>query len=79
MKLTWTKGLNTQQKEEVKASFGASALLRERVKIIMQEKIDSCRKAAISEDAYNSPNWAFKQADAIGYERALNEVISLMI
>lgn len=77
MKTTWIKGLEGREKEEMEASFSSSAGLRLRGIEICREKIEVCRKASISSDAYNSPNWAYKQADAVGYERALQEIINL--
>jgi hypothetical protein len=32
----------------------------------------------ISKNSYDSPNWAALQADGIGYERAINEIIALL-
>lgn len=78
MKITWTKGLVEPQKSEVKALYQANAVFRERQKVIIQEKIDSIRKRNVIENAYDSPNWALKQADAVGYERALQEIINIL-
>ena len=77
MKVNWTRGLVGQEKEEMKSLFLSNARLRERAIKIMQEKIDSLRKANTVESAYDNPNWALKQADAIGYERAMQEIISI--
>ena len=78
MKLTWTKGLVDPQKSEIKALYQANAVFRERQKVILQEKIDSIRKKNVVELSYDSPNWALKQADAVGYERALQEIINIL-
>lgn len=78
MKTSWTKGMNVREREEIISSFSASSLLRDRLKQLCSEKIEVCRKDATSSDGYANPNWAFKQADAIGYERALKEIISLI-
>lgn len=78
MKTNWTKGLNAQEKEAIKASFLASGDLRNRLQVIATEKINSMRKKRVLENAYESPNWAYQQADACGYERALEEIISLL-
>lgn len=78
MKTSLTKGLSIKDKEEVKASFASSALFRERVIMLLQEKQRVSRNASISTNAYLEPNWAYKQADQCGYERALEEVISLL-
>lgn len=78
MKTIWNKGLTAKQKEEMKAHFESSALLRERLKKMLFDKTESARKANRTASSYDNPNWALTQADAIGYERALFEVISLL-
>lgn len=78
MKTSWTKGLSPDKKEEIKREFDASGVFRERLKQILEEKIESTRKGSVSKDAYQSANWAYLQADAVGAQRALEEVISLI-
>lgn len=77
MKTSWVKGLNEQEKGEIKTIFLSNARFRERAKFLLQEKIDTSRQKNTSEAAYDNPNWALKQADAVGYERAMQEIISL--
>lgn len=78
MKTTWTKGLTEEQVVEVKQEFVGAFHFRKRLSAIMQEKADAKRKASIGEAAYDNPNWALKQADQTGYERAISELISLI-
>lgn len=78
MKTVWTKGFTGKKLEEVKKDFLSSSLIRERLQTLLEDKINASRKANISKDAYDISNWAYLQADGIGYERALNEVISLI-
>lgn len=78
MKITWTKGLSREKADEVRKDFEASAIMRRRLKDIVEAKIKSSYDASKSVDAYNSPNWAYLQADARGYERALDEILSLI-
>lgn len=78
MKITWTKGLSPEKKEEMKRDFQAAALLRERLTELLRDKSEVTRKGTINKDSYNNSNWAYLQADAVGYQRALEEVISLL-
>lgn len=78
MKTSWNKGLNAQQKAEMKHHFEASGALRERLKVLLQDKIESARSSTRSSNSYDNPNWALVQADSIGYERAILEIISLI-
>ena len=77
MKTAWTKGMDEKQQEEMISCFSSSAFLRMRGIELCREKIEANRKSSISSSAYDSPNWAYKQADAVGYERAMQEIISL--
>lgn len=78
MKTSWTQGLNKEAAAAMAASFQASGSLRERLCILLKKKEESNKQKMRSVSAYEAPNWAYMQADAIGYERALNEVISLL-
>lgn len=78
MKTVWTKGLTGQALIEVKADYVGAHAIRKRLAAIMQDKADARRKASIAESSYDNSNWALKQADAIGYERAISELISLI-
>lgn len=78
MKVNWTKGLNPRDKEEMQQIFAASSRFRERAIVLLKEKMLSAQNKNLNEDAYENPNWALKQADSVGYARALREIISLM-
>jgi hypothetical protein len=78
MKTVWTKGLTGQEKEEMTNSFVSSAHARSRLSFIIEEKIEAKRKANVSEERYESPGWAYQQADAVGYERAMREILSII-
>ena len=78
MKSTWVKGLSDTEAQQVTDDFNASGGLRERLVGISKAKIDTSRSSITSKDMYASPSWAYVQADAIGYERAINEIISLI-
>lgn len=78
MKTAITKGLSEQHAEEMRQCFWHSAVLREQLKKLMSEKIEANNRMVRSKEAYQIANWAYLQADAVGYERALTEVISLL-
>lgn len=79
MKTVWTKDLKTQElKDEFKASFVASAKVRQRLSAILAEKLKTNDTKRRSEEGYDSPSWSLKQADSIGYERAIEEIISIL-
>lgn len=78
MKTSLTKGLTDKQKEEIQQDFLASAAIRARIITVLKEKIETNRTAATSKDAYANASWPYLQADSVGFERALKEVISIL-
>jgi hypothetical protein len=78
MKTSWKAGLNKDEAAEIEQDFISSAHLRKRLSDILNDKINAKRTETLSKDLYQNPSWAYLQADAVGYERALNEVISLL-
>ena len=78
MKSTWFNGMNAEQKTIMRSEFNSSAGLRLRLAELLKTKIDTKRTSVRSDDMYTVPNWNLLQADAIGYEKALLEVISLL-
>lgn len=78
MKLAWTKGLSAEQKAIIKAEFEATGILRERLSAIVRSKIESSRKDATLKSSYENPNWAYLQADNVGFTRALEEILSIL-
>jgi len=78
MKTAWLKGLSADSKKEMTASFKGSLVLRKRLQVLLDAKEKEFERSSISKDGYDSPNWAYKQADLVGYKRALSEINSLL-
>lgn len=78
MKVSWTQGLDEDAAKEVRGDFLSSRVTRHRLVKLLIDKINTNRTAAVSKDGYDTPNWPMKQADSIGFERALKEVMSLI-
>lgn len=78
MKSSIVKGMNEREADEMRQSFAAGAFLRKRIRELLLEKSDISVAASRSKDGYSNPNWAYLQADAVGYQRAMHEVISLL-
>jgi hypothetical protein len=78
MKTSWIQGLNKEQETEMRREYKGSALLRSRLSKLLEDKIDAARTKGRLVSTYDNPNWALLQADQIGYERALYEIISLI-
>lgn len=78
MKASWLNGLEEGQKLEMEREFLASALLRSRLKELIEGKLEASRVAQRNKVNYENSAWPYQQADQIGYERALSEIISLI-
>jgi len=79
MKTSWLSGIkDASVKKELRSNFLASKMVRERLAEMLDAKLNSSVRASRSSESYDSPNWALKQADATGYQRALEEVKSLL-
>lgn len=79
MKTSWTHGLTEQQEQEVRREYAQSPVLRERLSKLLNDKLDVSETAAAAKVNYEKPSWAYFQADANGYKRAINEIISLIV
>jgi hypothetical protein len=78
LKTAITKGLEPDRAKEITGEFIASRGLRHRLIELFKEKIELSREESCSKNAYVNGQWAYKQADAMGYERAMREFISLL-
>ena len=78
MKTVWTKGLTPEQTTELRKDFVGSAILRGRMKELLEDKMRMSREESLAKSSYDNPNWAYLQADARGFERAISEILSLI-
>lgn len=78
MKNSWVKGLDVDEVSDIESNFKASAVIRRRLTDILKDKIEVSNKNARNKTSYDNPNWAYLQADNVGYERALYEIIDLL-
>ena len=78
MKVSLIKGLTKDVAAEVTSSFNAGIIFRRQLTKVLNERIETSRKASIKIEEYASPNWGLLQADRVGYERAMRELILLI-
>jgi hypothetical protein len=78
MKTSWTKGLSAQEILDIESAYKASTLIRKRLVDILKEKSEGNKRNARGKVGYDNPNWAYLQADSVGYERALHDLIDLL-
>lgn len=78
MKASWTQGLDKELTVDIRQNFKESLVMRRRLEEMLSEKMASSQRSNRSKTSYDNPNWAYLQADARGYERALQDVIELI-
>ena len=75
MKSAWFNKCKTkEEKLAVRQSIMSNRESLER----LQEILEPMRKDTLPTADYDSPSWAYKQADRIGYNRALTTVLDLI-
>ena len=75
MKSHWLKQCKTkEEKDKVRQTVLANQESLLRLEVILE----SLLKDTPSSADYDSPSWAYKQADRIGYNRALNQVLDII-
>lgn len=78
MKTSLLNGLNADDKKEIKGLFIEALRLRKRLNEVMLKKIEATQSERLEKINYDSPSWAFLQADLNGYERGVREAMSLL-
>lgn len=78
MKSSITSGLDDLQASEIVSEYQGSQMLRKRLVELLLRKQENSLAKRRKEDIYDSPNFALIQADQIGYERAISDVITLI-
>jgi len=69
--------MDTKDAQGMREEYKASRALRLRLKELCEEEIANSYE--LSQSQYDCPNWQMKQADSVGYKRALEKIISLIL
>jgi hypothetical protein len=70
----WIKGLNAREKQNMEDLLGANNLVLDKLIEICYNMI---RNSDIDNSDFETPNWALRQADKVGYRRALKQIVKL--
>lgn len=70
----WTKGLVGEEKVRFEELLGVNNKVLDRLAEICYNMV---KDSETNLSDYDCPNWALKQADKIGYRKALREIILL--
>lgn len=75
----WTKHLKDQEaKAEFEKLLRNSTISLGRLREILEDKLQALDRSEVKTDNYDSPNWAFRQADLNGTRRILMNIIDLL-
>lgn len=74
MKTIWFMDLPKDEQEGFKREVKSAKNVLDKLEQIVQNRI----KQIVITDDYDSPSWAYKQADRNGYNRALTEIINIL-
>lgn len=55
-----------------------TGILAQQLRMVAERKIQAITRRTLSVEEYDNPNWAFKQADGVGYARAYQEIVNLI-
>jgi hypothetical protein len=78
MQTRWTKGLDEAGKKELNSQLIASIPVLKRLGQLIEDSIEASTKVQESKETYESPSWAFFQADHVGELRAYRKILRLI-
>jgi len=77
MKTIWFQDIkNPEDQKNFKKSVIGSKIVLDKLKEVCYTKIKNGESSNVSD--YDSPSWALRQADKVGYARALTEMIGIL-
>ena len=79
MKTCWTQGINKELAIDITQNYKESLVMRRQLVNILNSKIEQNRKEESSKSLFDNPNWALLQSNKMGYERALRDIIELIL
>ena len=74
----WTKHLPKDEHEDFRKTIRAHRVVLDRLKELLEEDLEACKKSQSSKIHYRDACWPMFQADHIGEQRALEKVIKLI-
>ncbi len=79
MKTSITAGVSDEGLiKEIRMNFISSSVIRRRIVDLIRKMEESAYASSVAKVGYDNPNWTYKQADTVGYIRALRDVSGLL-
>ncbi len=76
MQGAWFEGVSKEKKQEFKELVQSAKIVLDKLQEMVYNRINNGER--VSQADYDSPSWAYKQADRNGYLRAYREFLSLL-
>lgn len=70
----WVKGLDERDRRNLEGLLGVNNLVLDKLVEICYNMI---KGSEMDSSDYDNPNWALRQADKVGYRRAIKQIIML--
>lgn len=77
MDVAWTRGKSEEEKKLYVESLKRTKWVLDDLNKLIDSNLRGTEVAEGKVAAYDNPNWAFRQADANGYKRALRDIKTL--
>lgn len=74
----WTDGLSTEDADKLTKQIRSSQAVLDRIIELMDRDENALSRREIKSSIYDTPGWDYKQADANGYRRCLQEYRKLL-
>lgn len=75
----WTKHLpDEEEKKRFQSAANGSKVVLNRLQALLDEMKTDAENTELSTKLYESPSWAYIQADANGYKRCLKQISKLI-
>lgn len=73
----WTANLDANNKQILEEILSHNNKVLDRLVEMCYNMIKESEDSSIKLSSYDSPNWAYRQADSVGYRRGLEQIIQL--
>jgi len=79
LKSEWLRGKSSKEQEEISTVLRHNTILIKSFLEILDRMEEQEHRQEIQSSDYDSPSWAYKQADRNGAKRALSKIRSLFL
>lgn len=75
---TWTAGLSKEEAAALVRRLKDSEEVFLRLSYILDQRLKDSVNKQMASQSYDKPSWPYFQADCVGYQRAMKEILTLI-